>query len=201
MADKDQDVPIKVVDRRWWANPEGNAVSDPGTGSSRPKPTYVEQLEQQLAEKDRQSQEFLAKYRQASAEFEEARLRLRREIAKDIDRARREVILEMLEVLDNLDRAITSARESGAADTALLQGVELVRRHFLSKLESLGVRPIDAIGQHFDPALHEAVTTLPAAVPDQDGLVVGVVRSGYSIGEQVLRPASVAVAKQEIPQG
>lgn len=201
MADKDQDVPIKVVDRRWWANPEGNAVSDPGTGSSRPKPTYVEQLEQQLAEKDRQSQEFLAKYRQASAEFEEARLRLRREIAKDIDRARREVILEMLEVLDNLDRAITSARESGAADTALLQGVELVRRQFLSKLESLGVRPIDAIGQHFDPALHEAVTTLPAAVPDQDGLVVGVVRSGYSIGEQVLRPASVAVAKQEIPQG
>ena len=200
MADKDQDVTIKVVDRRWWANPEGKAGPEPGAASSQLKPTYVEQLEQQLAEKDRQSQEFLAKYRQASAEFDEARLRLRREIAKDIERARREVILEMLDVLDNLDRAITSARES-AGDTALLQGVELVRRQFLSKLEGLGVRPIDAEGQQFDPLQHEAVTILPAAVPDQDGLVIGVIRAGYMIGDEVLRPAAVAVAKQEARQG
>lgn len=197
---KDEEVTVKVVDRRWWANTDATAGTDSGAASSSRKPTYVEQLEQQLAEKDRQSQELLAKYRQASAEFDDARLRLRREIAKDIERARREVILEMLEVLDNLDRAIASAQKSGGGDSALLQGVDLVRRQFLAKLESLGVRRIEADGQPFDPAIHEAVTTVPASLPDEDGLVIGVIRPGYTIGDQVLRPAAVAVAKQEIGQ-
>ena len=198
--DKDHDVTVKVVDRRWWANAgtPGDAASSQPAGSL--KPTYVEQLEQQLAEKDRQAQEFVAKYRQASADFDEARLRLRREIAKDVERARRDVIIEMLEVLDNLDRAIASAQAAGTQDPGLLQGVELVRRQFLSKLESLGVQRIESAGQPFDPALHEAVTTVPAASADQDGVVVGVIRPGYKIGDQVLRPAAVAVGKQEIPQ-
>ena len=202
MADKekDQDVTVKVVDRRWWANAAASGEAAASEAPSSLKPTYVEQLEQQLAEKDRQAQDFLAKYRQASADFEEARLRLRREIAKDVERARRDVIAEMLEVLDNLDRAIASAQTAGAADSALLQGVELVRRQFLSKLEALGVQRIESEGLPFDPAVHEAVTTVPAASADQDGVVVGVIRPGYRIGDQVLRPAAVAVGKQEIPQ-
>ena len=199
MTDKEHEIPVKVVDRRWWANPEGSSTSQNATVDSR-KPTYVEQLEQQLAEKDRQAQEFISKYRQASAEFEEARLRLRREIAKDVERARRDVIIEMLEVLDNLDRAIASAQAAGTQDAALLQGVELVRRQFLAKLESLVVQRIESAGQPFDPAVHEAVTMVPAASGDQDGVVVGVIRPGYRIGDQVLRPAAVAVGQQEIPQ-
>lgn len=201
MADKekDQEVTVKVVDRRWWANTgAGEAASAEAPRSL--KPTYVEQLEQQLAEKERQAQELVSKYRQASADFEEARLRLRREIAKDVERARRDVIAEMLEVLDNLDRAIASAQTAGAADSSLLQGVELVRRQFLSKLEGLGVQRIESEGLPFDPAVHEAVTTVPAASADRDGVVVGVIRPGYRIGDQVLRPAAVAVGKQEIPQ-
>ena len=198
--DKDQDVTVKVVDRRRWATAgaAGERTASDAPGSL--KPTYVEQLEQQLAEKDRQAQEFISKYRQASAEFEEARLRLRREIAKDVERARRDVIIEMLEVLDNLDRAIASAQAAGTPDSALLQGVELVRRQFLAKLESLGVQRIESAGQPFDPSIHEAVTMVPAASGDQDGVVVGVIRPGYRIGDQVLRPAAVAVGKQEIPQ-
>jgi molecular chaperone GrpE len=197
--DKDQDVTVKVVDRRWWAN-AGAGETASSEASRSLKPTYVEQLEQQLAEKERQAQEFIAKYRQALADFEEARLRLRREIAKDVERARRDVIAEMLEVLDNLDRAIASAQTAGAADSALLQGVELVRRQFLSKLEGLGVQRIESEGLPFDPAVHEAVTTVPATSAASDGIVVGVIRPGYRIGDQVLRPAAVAVGKQEIPQ-
>ena len=200
MADKEHEVTVKIVDRRWWARSESPDAEKSETAGSL-KPTYVEQLEQQLAEKDRQAQEFIAKYRQASAEFDEARLRLRREIAKDIERARREVISEMLDVLDNLDRAIESAEKSASTDAALLQGVELVRRQFLAKLEGLGVQRIEAASQRFDPALHEAITTVPASSADQDGLIVGVIRPGYRIGNDVLRPATVAVAKQEIPQG
>ena len=78
----------------------------------------------------------------------------------------------------------------------VLQGVELVRRQFLAKLEGVGVRAIEiASGAAFDPALHEAVTVVPTADAAQDGRVVGVIRRGYRVGADVLRPASVAVGK------
>ena len=196
-SDKDQDAPVKVVDRRWWVNRDENSASSTDTErQSSSKPTYVEELERQIADKDRQIQEYLGKYRQASAEFDEARLRLRREISKDIERVRREVLSEMLEVVDNLDRAVEAAGKAQNPD-ALLQGIEMVRRQFLVKLEGLGVKPIDASAEtRFDPLLHEAVTTLPASSPDQDGVILGVIRRGYRIGDDVLRPAAVAVAKQ-----
>jgi molecular chaperone GrpE len=78
-----------------------------------------------------------------------------------------------------------------------LAGVEMVRRQFLAKLEGLGVTRIEVQDQPFDPEIHEAITTVPAATPDHDGVVVGVIRQGYRIGDDVLRPASVAVAKVE----
>jgi molecular chaperone GrpE len=191
MSDKEHEIPVKVVDRRWWAN-QGEEPREDTRGSG--KPTYVESLEQQIAEKDKQIQEYLTKYRQAASEFEEARLRLRREISKDVERSRRDVLSEFLDVLDNLDRAVDSAK-TGASPDALLQGIEMVRRLFHAKLESFGVRKIEVENQPFDPALHEAISSVPANSPDQDGLVVGTVRSGYLIGDEVLRPAAVAVAK------
>jgi molecular chaperone GrpE len=191
-SDKEHEIPVKVVDRRWWANADASSSSESAATSL--KPTYVEELEQKVAEKDKQIQEYLTKYRQASSEFDEMRLRLRREISKDVERARRDVISELLEVLDNLERAVDAARSAASSET-LLQGVDMVRRQFLSKLEGLGVKPIDSADARFDPALHEAVSTVPAATPEQDGKVIGVVRQGYRIGDEILRPAAVAVAK------
>jgi molecular chaperone GrpE len=188
------DIPVKVIDRRWWANTEANADREASSASL--KPTYVEELERQVAEKDRQVQEYIGKYRQASSEFEEARLRLRREISKDVERARREVLAEILDVLDNLDRAVEWTAGTQSVE-AVIQGIDLVRRQFLSKLEGLGVTRIDAAGQPFDPQLHEAVTTVPTSSAEQDGIVIGVVRNGYRVGGDVLRPATVAVAKAE----
>jgi molecular chaperone GrpE len=195
MADKEEEITVKVVDRRWWANPEASPKSDGGSAASL-KPTYVEQLEQQVAEKDKQAQEYIAKYRQAASEFEEARLRLRRETGKDVERARRDILAELLDVVDNLDRALDAARQSPSPD-ALLKGVEMVRRQFLSKLEAFGVTPIDSSAR-FDPALHEAISTVPAASDDEDGTIAGVIRQGYRIGDEVLRPAAVAVAKRAV---
>ncbi len=195
MADE-HEIPVKVIDRRWWANKDGDRA---GAGEERTslKPTYVEELERQVAEKDRQLQEYIAKYRQASQEFENSRLRLRREIGKDIERVRREILAELLEVVDNLDRALDAARQPGVSADALLQGVELVHRQFLAKLEGLGVTRIAAADQRFDPEVHEAISTVPAQRPDDDGMIVGVVRHGYRIGQDVLRPAAVAVAKTD----
>ncbi len=191
MTDKDNDGSVKVVDRRWWARGDDGAA---GADRSSDKPTYVAELEAQVAEKDRIAQEYIAKYRQAASEFEESRLRLRREVSKDVERGRREILSDLLEVVDNLDRAIESAKQPAGAE-ALLQGVEVVRRQFLAKLEALGVRRIEASGETFDPALHEAISTVPASSPEEDGRVIGIIRHGYRMGEDVLRPASVAVAK------
>jgi len=198
MSDKEYEVPVKVVDRRWWANQENaNASTAAATAAPSLKPTYVEELEQKLAEKDKQLQDAIARYRGASAEFDESRLRIRREIAKDIERGRREILADLLDVVDNLDRALDAARSNTAPDRidTLLQGVELVRRQFLAKLEGFGVTRIESEGQKFDPALHDAVSAVPAATPDHDGTIVGVVRHGYRIGDDVLRPAAVAVAQ------
>ena len=196
MSDKEHEIPVKVVDRRWWAN-QDNANTTAATATPSLKPTYVEELEQKLAEKDKQLQDAIARYRGASNEFEESRLRLRREIGKDIERARREVLAELLDVVDNLDRAIDAAKSSSAPDRVdtLLQGVEMVRQQFLAKLEGFGVKRVESQGQRFDPSLHEAVSAVPASTPEQDDTIVGVIRHGYRIGDDVLRPASVAVAK------
>jgi molecular chaperone GrpE len=191
VSTNEQEIPVKVVDRRWWARGDDGGATAATERST--KPTYVEELERQLAEKDKTAQEYIAKYRQAASEFEESRLRLRREIAKDIERARRETLSDLLEVIDNLDRAIDAAAKTASAD-ALLQGVEMVRRQFLSKLESLGVKRIDSEGALFDPLKHEAVSTIAAASAEDDGRIVGIIRHGYTIGDDVLRPAAVAVS-------
>jgi molecular chaperone GrpE len=199
MADE-HEIPVKVVDRRWWARGE-----DPEGGSTERtslKPTYVEELERQIAEKDKQVQEYLGKYRQAAQEFENARARMRKEVAKDAERGRREILISLLEVVDNLDRAIDAARQAGTSTSdPLLQGVDLVRQQFLAKLDGFGIRRIEPGNDLFDPSLHEAVSAVPAADPSQDGRVVGVVRPGYKIGDEVLRPALVAVAKATVPWG
>lgn len=188
MADE-QEIPVKVVDRRWWARDKDTAAEEP-RGS---KPSYVEELERRLADAEKQAQEYLGKYRQSAQEFEDARARMRKELAKDAERSRREVLISLIEVVDNLDRAIDAAR--GATADPLLQGVEMVRLQFLAKLEGFGVKRIDSQGAMFDPRLHEAVTTVEAPNPDADGRIVGVIAHGYRIGDEVLRPALVAVGQ------
>jgi len=182
---------LKVTDKRWWARGEG-AADAPGADAPSLKPTYIEELEARLAAKDVELQQILARYRSASDEFDQARARLRKEISKDVERSRRSMLVSFLEVLDNLDRAIAAAGAERAADP-LVQGVTLVRQQFLQTLDGLGVTRLDPVGHPFDPARHEALTTVAApGVPE--GQVIGVIRSGYLIGDEVLRPAQVAVA-------
>jgi molecular chaperone GrpE len=180
---------LKVTDRRWWVKGESDT---PVAEEPRLKPTYIEELEDRLAAKDAELQQILAKYRGAADEFEQARARLRKEVAKDVERSRRQVLVSFIEVLDNLDRALAAA--SDRPDDPLVQGVSLVRQQFLVTLDGLGVARIDPIGQPFDPARHEAVASVPATDDAPAGHVAGVVRPGYLIGEEVLRPAMVAVA-------
>ena len=196
MADE-HDITVKVVDRRWWARTD--EAGDPAADRST-KPTFVEDLERKVAESEKRAQEYLGKYRQAAQEFEDARARMRKELAKDAERSRREVLVSLLDVVDNLDRAIDAATKAGKnTGDPLLQGVEMVQQQFLAKLDGFGVTRIEAQGKPFDPLLHEAVTTVPAPDPSSDGRVMGVITHGYRIGDEVLRPALVAVAKAPEP--
>jgi len=182
---------IQVVDRRWWAR--GDPAEGDSGATTFEKPSYVRELEDRLAAKDEELRATLTRYREANAEFEQARLRIRRDVAKEVERGTRAILADLLDVVDNLDRAIDAARIR-AAGSALLQGVEMVRAQFLAKLDGFGVKLIDAEGRAFDPSVHEAATTVPVTDAGQDGLVVGVIRQGYTMGDDVLRPAVVAVA-------
>src|SRR5262245_1539850 len=183
--------PVKVVDRRWWARGEGVPAGEAPAG----KPSYVEELEQRLAERDRQVQQALQQLKAATTEYDEARVRARREVVKEVDRSKRAMLGELLEVLDNLDRALDAAAAAQSVES-LLEGVRLVRSQFLSRLERFGIRALDAMNEPFNPALHEAVTTVPVTSDQDEDRVVGVVRPGYRIGEEILRPAMVAVGKR-----
>ena len=181
---------LKVTDRRWWAR--GEATPDPGDAAEpKLKPTYIEELEARLAAKDSELRELLAKYRTAAEEFDQARARLRKEVTRDVERGRRGLIVSFLEVLDNLDRALIAAADR--SQDPFVQGVSLVQQQFLTTLEGLGVKRIEPVGVPFDPARHEAVATVSTPAEATPGTVVGVVRPGYVIGDETLRPAQVAV--------
>ena len=181
---------LKVTDRRWWARGE----ETPAEAGEEPrlKPTYIEELEERLAAKDAELQQILSKYRGAADEFDQARVRLRKEITKDVERSRRALIVSFLEVLDNVDRALAAGADR--PEDPLVKGISLVSQQFLSVLEGLGVTRVDPIGSAFDPARHEAVATTPAVNGVPAGRIVGIVRPGYVMGDDVLRPAMVAVA-------
>jgi molecular chaperone GrpE len=127
-----------------------------------------------------------------AAELDNVRKRARREVEEALVRGRAEVLGELLPALDSLDIALSSAQAT--ADTgSLVQGMELVRRQFFSAMERFGLRPIDAAGQVFDPALHEAVAQLPSDTVSV-GSVLEDMRRGYLLGERLLRASMVVVS-------
>jgi molecular chaperone GrpE len=206
--DRDREPELRVVDRRWWARPESGAPAaeqeTPAPAAS-VKPTYVEDLERRVAEIAGELQNARVEYRRSLEEFEQVKSRLRRDIAREVERGRRGVILEFLDVLDNLDRAIAAAGQRADADAAtgpdavarFARGVELVRDQFLARLEALGVTRLRALGQPFDADRHEAVTTTVVGDPAQDQTVVAVVHEGYAVGGDLLRPAAVVFGRYQ----
>jgi molecular chaperone GrpE len=190
---------VRVVDRRWWARADKPAGEGPAPST---KPTYVEELERRVTDAQNQLQSYINEHRRSLEEFEQIKIRIRRDVAREVERGRRTMLVELLDVVDNLDRAISAAREAGpslgseAADK-LARGVELVRDQFLTKLGGFGVGRVPALGQPFDATRHEAVTTVPVSDPAEDGMVTAVLKEGYAVGDEVLRPAAVVVGRHE----
>lgn len=130
------------------------------------------------------------------AEFENFRKRVDRERSDVHLQARSNVVVEMLPVLDNLERALESAPKGEAGEALcenILTGVKLIHRQFLDILIGLGLSPVKALGEPFDPHVHEAVTT-EANNDLPENTIVAELQKGYKLGEKLLRPAMVKVA-------
>ncbi|HEU4386595.1 MAG TPA: nucleotide exchange factor GrpE [Blastocatellia bacterium] len=127
------------------------------------------------------------------AELENSRKRLEREKSEYYQRMRADILLELLPVLDNFDRALASLEISEGDAAALKHGVELIHKQLRGALTKLGLRPVEAVGQAFDPNLHEAVT-VEATDEHEENTVIEEIERGYKLGDRLLRPAKVKVA-------
>jgi len=146
------------------------------------------QLEAANAKADDNYQKFLL----AMADFENYKKRMERDITSIVTSHRRKLLERFLPVLDNLERAL--AFDQGGGDK-LRGGIEQTLRGFEAILASEGVKPIDVKDKPFDPRVAEAIGTLPAPNGVPDDTVLEVAEKGYTIGDELLRPAKVLVAK------
>ena len=131
------------------------------------------------------------RYLRLAADFENFRRRKNQELADRSRYASEDAARALLPVLDNLRRAVAHAPEAGSEDF-FVSGLELVVREFEAALEKLGVMPIEAEGQPFDPNLHEAIGSVEGGDVDVD-TVGDEVQRGYRLHDRVLRPALVRV--------
>jgi molecular chaperone GrpE len=155
----------------------------------------IEELNALVAKKEALLAHANTRADQAHAEIAAAGKRIANASARELEQRTRKVLESFLFVVDDLDRGIAAARKhSESAD--VVAGLELVRRSMLTRLGQFGVTHAPALGERFDPHRHESIALVPVTDPAQDGCVIDVMREGYLIGEDTLRPAGVAVGRR-----
>lgn len=163
-----------------------HATDDP---SGNPALAGADNVAALIAERDR----YLDVARRTRAEFENYQKRVARDFENDRKYAPLPLIKELLPILDNLDRAIASARDQGQGVTGVIEGVDIVRKHLYEVLAKHGVAAIQVQGIPFDPNLHEAVMQRPSNdVPPMT--VLETVQTGFRFHDRVVRPAQVIVS-------
>jgi molecular chaperone GrpE len=150
------------------------------------------ELEEKLAELERERDEYLNDLKRVAADFENYRKRVVRDQEGLVARAHERLVKELLPVLDDLERALEAAAQHEEAK--LEEGVRLVHRELMEALAREGLVEVETDGQ-FDPHVHEALLSQPSE--QEDGSVVEVLQKGYRLGDRVLRPARVVVSQSE----
>lgn len=130
-------------------------------------------------------------HRRALAEQDNMRKRFRRDLDRELRAERARVAADWLPVVDNLELALDHADDESAA---LVQGLRAVHEQAVATLARLGFPRFEALGQTFDPTVHEAVSMVPDEAPD--GTIIAVVRPGYGTSDALLRPAGVVVSRR-----
>jgi len=159
-----------------------------------PRDRELEALRARIAELEQALEQERDQHLRVLADFQNYRRRSEEQKAEIRRFANRELILGLLPVLDNFERALQAAEKNKSYE-ALAGGVALTHRQLLDYLKQQGVEPIEAVGEEFDPNLHEAVQRVEGDQPDNT--VVQDVRKGYRMHDRVLRPSQVTVARSE----
>jgi len=152
----------------------------------------IEALKQALAEEKAKAEANLAGWQRAQADYTNYKRRAEQEKEEISQFANSILILNLLPVLDDWERALASIPED-QAELGWVEGVRLIERKLRGTLEALGLSPIEAVGQPFDPNLHEAAMQGKG----EEGVVVGELRKGYKFRDRVIRPAKVVVGNGE----
>ncbi|MGA9532079.1 MAG: nucleotide exchange factor GrpE [Anaerolineales bacterium] len=156
-------------------------------------PEAGENMPDELEQLSAQSAEYLDGWQRARAELANYKKRVERERKDAYTRAAGDILAQFLDVVDDFERALRDLPEEQET-ASWVQGIELVHRKMKGIMDSYGIEPIDATGQPFDPNLHEAISHEETDVVPE-GYVIDVVKQGYSMGDRILRAATVRVAK------
>ena len=195
--DEPKEVPILIVDENEDEQAEETNSPEDQEKEQPPQPQQQQDpLAALQAQIDTMTQERATLYDQLlrrQAEFENYRRRVDRERGETYTRARAEVLLELLPVIDNFERALASLENSGGDAESLRHGVELIHKQFKDALTKFGLEPVESVGQTFDPHVHEAVTIEPTD-KHKENTIIEEFQRGYKLGEKLLRPAKVKVA-------
>ncbi len=170
--------------------------SDGASGQGEPATaaeTEVDRLAAVIEEKDREIAELKDKYLRSLADSENARKRIRQQSEESVRIQREALLRDLLPIVDDLERAVNAA-SGGGNGKPIVEGVEMVLRSIHDLLRGQGVIQVSAIGQRFDPMRHEAVDQIESST-EEPNTIVREFNRGYLIGERVLRPARVTVAK------
>jgi len=167
---------------------------DGATPSSTQATDDLETVRAELAEMEQKADEYLRLAQRAQADFINYRRRMDEERAQQAANAGVSVLQRLFPVLDDFDRAMASASEAERG-SGWGQGIQLVQRNLRGVLTAEGVEPVGAVGDEFDPRLHEALGAMPTS-EIAEGHVAQVVRLGYRKGDRVLRPTQVMIARR-----
>ncbi len=159
----------------------------------------LKELEDRCEALEKEARENYDRYVRVSAEFENYKKRMAREIADFRKYANESLIKELLPVVDNLERALEACEADGAANDQLTEGVAMTLRGIMKVLEKFVVKPIDSLGKPFDPGIHQAV--MQREHNDKpENTVVEELQRGYTMHDRLLRPAMVVVSKSGAEQ-
>ena len=187
----------KVIEEIQDAVPEPEAAAngqETGEGVETPESESPEPqtIEEQLAAAQAEAEDYKDRWLRSQAEFANARKRMEKQRLDIYTNATANVIEKLLPIVDDFERAMESL-PGEIRENSWLEGMQLVQRKLLATLENFNVTPIEAVGEPFDPNLHEALTQEPTD-EFESGVVCRVMQTGYKIGDRVIRPSLVVVA-------
>jgi molecular chaperone GrpE len=204
MSVRDDEEPPRFIDRRTSQRPvpeEGSTAGEPASDEAAENKENMTQesagtLEDQLAREKERAESYYASWQRAAADYQNFKRRVDQERSEYTQIANASLLINLLPIVDDLERALENV-DAHLAGLTWLDGVRMIHRKFQALLEMSGISEIPADGQDFDPNVHEAVMYAEG----EAGKVLNVAQKGYLLGGRVLRPAMVVVGGKQPGSG